>query len=197
MATEPWNDITAWMGGTYPQYLTTISEGWGERVQRNLDRLWRQPGVMVQRNTAQLLPDADGSLRVSWTDSDLWDTDGFHNPASEPDTIRIPAGLGGIYRFDIALHLSGVGGAAWNGGTGTGHAFIEAYVDDAVVGFRQSLPLPVSLSIPNLGLCMGGELALPDGSELKFRPFQNSGSDAEIAPEAGPASASLRWVSPI
>ena len=196
MASQPWNDITTAFGG-YPDAGDTASELWGEYVQRNLERLYNPPGVKVQRLTPQTIADANGSLRIDWENPAEWDTDGFHNELGDAEAITVPLGLGGIYRLEVSVTFNGPGAGSWLGGTGTGHAFIEAYVDGNYVGLRQSVALPKTDSIPTMGLNMSGELALPDSSVVKIRPFQNSGSDADLAVDAGPLWATLRWVAPL
>lgn len=43
---------------------------------------------------------------VSFTATDLWDTDAYHNPSSNPDQFVIPTGLGGAYFLFVKLHIT-------------------------------------------------------------------------------------------
>lgn len=56
-------------------------------------------GCVAQRTTDQTGVANTTGTNISFTGTDLLDTDGFHDPASNADRITIPAGRAGKYRF--------------------------------------------------------------------------------------------------
>jgi len=56
-------------------------------------------GCVAQRTTDQTLIPTVTATAVSLTGTDVIDTDGYHDPASNPSRITIPTGKDGKYRF--------------------------------------------------------------------------------------------------
>jgi hypothetical protein len=59
----------------------------------------------------------DTITAINFGGTDLWDTDGFHDPASNNSRITIPTGKGGYYRFDFNVRFA-------NNATGTRAIFL-------------------------------------------------------------------------
>jgi hypothetical protein len=53
-------------------------------------------GCLAQKSGSQTIANATQE-KLTFADTDVYDTDGFHDPASNSSRITIPAGLGGYY----------------------------------------------------------------------------------------------------
>lgn len=93
MPTTPYVDLdnihTPSVGATPPA-------SWGVAVRENMETLARSPGCVVVRTASQTFG-ASAQNPVEFTAADLRDTDGYHDPSSNPEQIVIPTGLGGWY----------------------------------------------------------------------------------------------------
>lgn len=91
MPTTPYLDLdsihTPSVGGTPPA-------SWGAGVRNNLETVARPPGVAL---SSPSVSKSGGWASIAFTSADLRDTDGFHDPASQPEKITIPSGLDGWY----------------------------------------------------------------------------------------------------
>ena len=185
MASEPWNDITALTGG-YPAYEQVASEAWGEYVQRNLERLWKPPGVCAARTAPQEI-NASEWTPVSFTAPDEWDTDSFHDPGSEPSILRVPAGLDGYYQVNAQVF--------WENGDNRRNLAIELNGSTNIYG-RVDTNADGSQV---LGAATSVELYLAAGDEIKVLVWHNSTvNPLDVATTAGSTVSqtrcSMRWI---
>ena len=80
---------------------------WGQTVRDDLQFLNQWVGCFVQRGPGTYLnDDITSRAYIQWDGTDLWDSDNFHNPASNNSRLTIPAGLGGKYMVGARLITS-------------------------------------------------------------------------------------------
>ena len=186
MASEPWNDITTILGG-YPGFDEIASELWGNYVQRNLERLYSPPGVCAVRSAPQ--PITGGTWTpVSFTGTDEWDTDSFHDPVSEPSILRVPVGLAGHYRVDAQVF--------WESGDGRRNLAIELNGSTDIYGRVDSNS---SGGAQVIGAATSVELYLAEGDEIQAIVWHNSTTDpldvaTTAATTVNQTRCSLRWI---
>lgn len=82
--------------------------GWNTYVRDNLNYLYTQTvqkhGCLLRRSFAASYPTATQSF-IQWN-SEIEDSDGYHDTLSNPSRIYIPAGLGGIYAVEFFFQHS-------------------------------------------------------------------------------------------
>ncbi len=78
---------------------------WGDQIRTNLEWLVDPPRAKGQTDTTQSISHAT-SVAVQYDGTDLFDTDGFHDPASNNTRFTVPTDCDGLYmclaevRFD-------------------------------------------------------------------------------------------------
>jgi len=131
-------------------------------------RMKRFHGCRVYRNSAQSI--SNNSSTAITFDTELFDTDAFHDTGSNTSRITIPSGLDGKYRFSWHAMF------AASNTTGLRLAFLRLNgVDDThnVPGSRNNLnPISASLEAHGTGSCIV-DLVATDYIELFV--YQNSG----------------------
>lgn len=78
-----------------PSTGTSPPAAWGDAVRDGLEYLARAPGCSVRKSAQNV--NATTWTAVRWDATDVRDTDGYHDPASNNSRITIPTGLGGRY----------------------------------------------------------------------------------------------------
>lgn len=122
----------------------------------------RVPSVMAIRNSDWTVADSAGRVAIQYNSSDLWDTDGFHDPSTNNTRITIPAGLGGLYLITAS--------ASWDAtAAGVRQIVVETsnsgfYGDNVQSGNATALRQLVS-----------DVARLSAGEYLECKAFQNSG----------------------
>lgn len=104
MPTTPFLDLstihTPTVGGTPPA-------SWGTALRENQMSFARPPGCSVATGAGGYSLPSSTWVSVPFTGTDIRDTDGFHDPGSNPDRITVPAGLGGFYAFAGQATIAG------------------------------------------------------------------------------------------
>lgn len=91
-----------------PDYtpLPTIATGdvpgasWWNYTAANFERLIQPPMCVLRRVATPQIAADDSNVMVQFVEPDVIDTDGFHSTGSNPTRVTIPAGFGGVYRWD-------------------------------------------------------------------------------------------------
>lgn len=115
------------------------------------------------------------STYVSWSAGHVvYDTDGFHDPASNADRITIPAGLGGIYLV--------VATAAWSDSTGAGNRQCLIYQFSSGGSVVRGGQGDTRLGITSLTTYQGATSIFPceAGQYIRLLPTQNSGATKSV-----------------
>lgn len=152
-----------------PETGSSPPASWGDVVRSDLVMLANRPGCLIQRDTNQAIPH-NTVTPVEFTGTDLRDTDDFHNPASNPSRITIPAGLGGLYRV----------GANWmyaahaNATTRTCRVRVNG---TTTVG---SLDIP-AIPAANTTVAVDVMVPLAAGDYIEFLAYQPSGGPLNIS----------------
>lgn len=97
--------MTQVVGTTWdmPLYQVSITTGGVITLTDERDILPRTHSCNVHTATPQAIPNATHTAIVF--DLERWDTDGFHNPASNPARITIPTNLGGKYLVTASIAI--------------------------------------------------------------------------------------------
>lgn len=139
-------------------------------IQRDNAALFaRPPGCIAQRTTSQSAGNG-AATAIPLNAVDLRDTDNFHNPASSPERITIPSGLGGLYRIDWSM------GFAANA-TGYRDGVVRVNGSSAVTPSRVRVPAVsgVTTFISSTAL-----IALAAGDYIELLAQQNSGGALNV-----------------
>ena len=116
-------------------------------------------GCSVWRSAAWSAPNGGGT-NVPF-DAEDFDTDAFHDPATNPSRITIPAGLGGYYQLNGGIRYT------YNG---TGARAVDLLVNGSPVAGIGVGAAPVATT-----LSCGKPVPLNAGDYIELGPYQNSG----------------------
>ena len=166
MATTPYVD--PWAVQPDQSLGKALSVGLVGAYSDNLNALANPPRVKARRTATQTITTSTFTA-VSFTASDLWDTDGFHSTLSNETKIIVPAGLGGTYLINAVATLAS-GSTGWT-------ALIELYVNGSSV---ERLLRINSNANPDLTMNGSSELQLAAGDELELYVWHNKGSDTTV-----------------
>lgn len=135
---------------------------WGQIIRDDLEAVARPPGVICGGDLTNI---ANGTnTDFAMTDPNTYDSDGFHNPTSNPERVVVPSGLGGIYEGGVNVYLgASLAGARYvrlirNGATAL---MLNADGVASSIGIYRTLPFVIALS-PG------------DSLKIQFRQTSNS-----------------------
>lgn len=157
MPTTPFLDLstihTPTVGGTPPA-------SWGTAVRDNQLTLARPPGCAVATSGAGFSLTPSTWINIPFAATDRRDTDGFHDPGSNPDRITVPAGLGGFYAF---------AGQATIAGNSTGSRQMRLMINGSSARSLCYIPLTGSTVAAVLPISEVVELAAGDYVQLQIQ----------------------------
>lgn len=123
------------------------------------------PGVMVYNSAAITL--TTGVAAFAAFDSELFDSDGFHEGVTNPSRLTVPTGLGGRYLI-IASHRFA--------NNATGLRFQSLYASGAALGVEDVRPAYAAQMITRVAHIT----ALADGAYLQSSAYQDSGGNLNL-----------------
>lgn len=176
MATTPYVDPDSVFE---PAVGEALPAAWLTTVRDALEFLVRPPGVKAIRTTTQSIPNGAWTS-VEFTAPDVWDTDAYHNPASSPAVITIPAGLGGWYQINALI--------VWAANT-TGNRGIRGLVNGStVIGGDTGDSAQIAGGLT--GSVLADEVLLAAGDTLEIQGYHQAGAALNIT--GGSAGQSAR-----
>lgn len=69
---------------------------WGTDIRLNFELMAKPPGCIVARAAALSVVNSTDTA-VPWTDTDVRDTDAYHDTSTNNNRLTVPSGLGGLY----------------------------------------------------------------------------------------------------
>lgn len=138
---------------------------WGTTVRDNLEFLARPPGCKVLRTANQSIPNGTWTS-IQFTAADAFDTDAFHDSATDPEQIVIPTGLGGWYQLNAIAQFAS---------NATGNRAIRARVNGSVIYGGDGVDAAQftgALTSVNLA----EEVLLAAGAVLEIQVYHQAGS---------------------
>lgn len=126
-----------------------------------------RPTVMAQRLSDFSVADSSGRIPIPFNSTDLWDTDGFHDPSTNNTRLTVPSGLGGLYLVQASI--------GWDANaSGVRQIIVETstggfYADNVTTGNSTALRQTTSDII-----------RLAAGEYIELKAFQNSGGARTI-----------------
>lgn len=152
-----------------PAPATVIESDWGDGV--NTAIAWLaddRPGCKVARTTDFAIPH-NTSTAIDFTAADIYDIGGWHNPASNPHQVVVPAGEDGIY--------DGYANVLWEALSNNTGRDLRVFVNGAAITERSFLPFSQPGS--NLiGHSLPFRLPLVGGDIVEVRLQQTNGGSA-------------------
>lgn len=149
---------------------------WGDTVRNGLEFLIQPPSVCAVRSADQTISNATATA-VQFNTADAWDTDAFHDPASNNTRLTVPSGLAGRYVL--------LGQTQW-ASHATGSRVAWLYLNGAVTRWEADSTPAASNRVQ-----VHGEVALSVGDYVEMFVYQSSGGSLVLSK----ARLALRWVS--
>lgn len=150
---------------------------WGDTVRDDLEFLIAPPSVHAHRSAAQSIATATATA-VQFSSVDVWDTDAFHDPASNNTRLTVPAGLAGRYVL--------FGTTTFSANT-TGRRFIALRRNGVETEWGTSHePNNALHRVP-----VAGEVELSVGDYMELWVYQDSGASRDVTA----SHLTMRWVS--
>lgn len=141
---------------------------WLADVRSCLEFLVDPPGCVVSQVANQTIS-TSSLTAINFTDADLRDTDGFHDPSSSPNYMTVPTGFGGWYW---------AGGAASFGVYAPGYRQIAISVNGSVV--NQGRELRDASTSHDTQVHIHAPVQLAAGDHVEILVDQTSGSALNV-----------------
>lgn len=128
-------------------------------------------GVRAVRSTNQSVADST-FVAIEFTAADDWDTDGFHDPSTNPNRVTIPTGQAGKYRIMGYTIFSSASG---------GRRIGELDKNGTTTLMRDERGVSSSTQT----LVVGGDVDLADGDYVELLAYQTSGGAIDLTASYG------------
>ncbi len=164
MATAPYVDINTIQNAADGDPLVA---DYLDAIRANLETLAKKPGCIISRSATDSVGNVTPEV-VEFTATDTWDSDGFHDPSSNPSRATVPTGLaaatGSVYLCTCTAQFLL---------NATGYRIVYATINGA--GMYGALDVSAAPVSTDTWLTTSVHLKLTDGQYVEWWVGQSSG----------------------